>query len=105
MSELWSYALPADDVDDEDVMPATVEGKEMAIYRVEDEYFATDNLCTHGAAKLSEGIVIGDYIECPLHQGLFCVRDGKAMGDLVTEDVKSYPTKVEDGKVFVQLAL
>ena len=46
---------------------------------------------------------MGDYIECPLHQGLFCVRDGKAMGDQVTEDLKSYPTKLENGKLFVQL--
>ncbi len=103
MAENWHFAIDADQVDDEDVMPAIVEGKEIAIYNVEGTFFATNDLCTHGAAKLSEGIVIGDVIECPLHQGLFCVRDGEAMGAPAVENVKSYATKVEDGKVYVEI--
>ncbi len=99
----WEYALQADEVEEEDVMPAIVDGQVVAIYRVKGEYYASEDRCTHGDASLSEGVVVGDVIECPLHQGRFCVRDGKALSAPVAEDIKTYPTKVDNGMVFIQL--
>ncbi|MDD9905502.1 MAG: non-heme iron oxygenase ferredoxin subunit [Rhodospirillaceae bacterium] len=103
MTDSWHYAIDADDVEEEDVMPAVVEGREIAIYRVEGAFYASVDRCTHGDAALSEGIVIDDVIECPLHQGRFCVRDGRALSPPVSEPIETFPTKVEDGKVYVQL--
>ena len=103
MTDSWHYAIDADDVEEEDVMPAVVEGREIAIYRVEGAFYASVDHCTHGDAALSEGIVIDDVIECPLHQGRFCVRDGRALSPPVSEPIETFPTKVEDGKVYVQL--
>ncbi len=103
MSDAWIYAIDADDVEEEDVMPAEIEGQEIAIYRVEGQFYASVDRCTHGAANLSEGIVIDDVIECPLHQGRFCVRDGRALSAPVSEPISTFPTKVEHGKVYVQL--
>lgn len=48
----------------------------LAVFRVGEEYFVTDDLCTHGAASLSEGELIGFEIECPFHQGAFDLRTG-----------------------------
>ena len=99
----WHFAIDAGDVEEEDVMPVLVEGREIAIYRVEGEFYASVDRCTHGNANLSEGIVIDDVIECPLHQGRFCVRDGRALSPPVAEPIATFPTKVEDGKVYVQM--
>jgi naphthalene 1,2-dioxygenase system ferredoxin subunit len=99
----WHFAIDADEVEEEDVMPAVVDGEEIAIYRVEGEFYASIDRCTHGNANLSEGIVIDDVIECPLHQGRFCVRDGRALSPPVSEPVATFPTKVEAGKVFIQI--
>ena len=49
------------------------------------------------------GIVVDDVIECPLHQGRFCVRTGRALSPPVSSPITSYPTKVEDGMVYVQV--
>ena len=87
----------------DNVLPASVEGRSLALYLVEGEVFATDDACTHGAARLSEGYLDGDLIECPLHQGLFNVRDGSPAGAPCTVAVKSYPTKVEDGAILIGL--
>ena len=85
------------------VLAARVENRGLALYRAEGAVFATDDLCSHGAARLSEGYLDGHLIECPLHQGLFDVRDGSPAGAPCTVAVKSYPTKVEDGAILVGL--
>lgn len=103
MSDVWLFAIEADEVEEEDVMPALVDGREIAVYRVGGEFFATDDRCTHGAANLSEGVVVGDVIECPLHQGRFCVRSGRALSPPVAVPVATYPTRLADGKVYVRL--
>lgn len=85
------------------VLAASVEGRSLALYLVEGEVFATDDLCTHGAARLSEGYLDGHLIECPLHQGLFDVRDGAAAGAPCAVPVRAYPVRVEDGDVLIGL--
>jgi len=75
----------------------------LAIYGVGGEVFVTDNVCTHGHARLCDGFLDGHEIECPLHQGKFDVRSGKAMCEPLTADIRTYPVKIEDGYVFVEV--
>jgi naphthalene 1,2-dioxygenase ferredoxin component len=99
----WHFAIQADQLEDEDVTQAVVEGRELAICRVKGQFFATDDECTHGQAALSEGVVVGDVLECPLHQGRFCVRTGQPRGGPVNIPLRIYPTRNEGGKVFVEI--
>ncbi len=99
----WHYAVDTDAVDDEDVTQAVINEQEIAVYRLKDQFYATEDVCTHGQAALSEGVVIGDVIECPVHQGRFCIKTGQPKGGPVSVPVRTFKTKVEDGKVFVQL--
>ena len=64
---------------------------------------ARDGICTHEVAQLEDGLVIGTVIECPLHQGRFDVTNGKALSAPVCVDLKTYPTKVEDGDVYIDV--
>lgn len=97
----WTDAAPLDEVPAEDVIGKVVAGREIALYSVDGEIYATDNLCTHGHARLCEGFLDGHEIECPLHQGKFDVRNGAATCAPVTEAIRSYPVKIEGGRVFV----
>jgi 3-phenylpropionate/trans-cinnamate dioxygenase ferredoxin subunit len=103
MSENWHHVANTDDIEEEDVLGAKVGDLALAIYNVEGEFYATSNVCTHGQAEMSEGIVIDDIIECPLHQGRFHIPTGAPKGAPVSEALTTYPTKVEDGKVFVDV--
>ncbi|WP_180684532.1 non-heme iron oxygenase ferredoxin subunit [Tepidicella baoligensis] len=103
MSENWIDAIARDAVPEGDVVGAIVAGKDIAFYEVEGEVFATDNLCTHGAARLSDGFLEGNEIECPLHQGRFDVCTGKALCAPLTEDIKTYPVKIENMRVMIKL--
>jgi naphthalene 1,2-dioxygenase system ferredoxin subunit len=70
---------------------------------VQGELYATDNLCTHGAARLSDGFLEGREIECPFHQGRFDVCTGKALCAPLTENIRVYPVRIENKRVFVNM--
>lgn len=99
----WVDALSTDDLPADDVKGVVVAGRDIAVYTVGDAVYATDNLCTHGHARLCDGFLDGHEIECPLHQGKFDVRDGKPTYDPATEALRSYPVKIEGGRVFLQI--
>jgi len=99
----WIDALAADQLPTDDVVGVAVAGRDIALYAVGDAVYATDNLCTHGNARLCDGFLDGHEIECPLHQGKFDVRDGRALCEPVTEAIRSYPVRVEGGRVFLRI--
>jgi naphthalene 1,2-dioxygenase ferredoxin component len=99
----WIDALSADDLPSDDVLGVQVAGRDVALYTAGGDVFATDNLCTHGNARLCDGFLEGHEIECPLHQGRFDIRNGQPMCEPVTEALRSYPVKVEGGRVYVQI--
>ena len=103
MSENWIDAAALDAVPEGDVIGVNVAGKDIALYEVEGEIFATDNLCTHGAARMSDGFLEGREIECPLHQGRFDVCSGQALCAPLTENIRTYPVRIENLRVMLKL--
>lgn len=76
------------------------DGDEVAVFNVDGEYYATSNFCPHRGAALSEGVLCGHVIECGLHGWQFDVRTGECL--TVTETIKTYPLKIENGVVKVE---
>jgi naphthalene 1,2-dioxygenase system ferredoxin subunit len=103
MADNWTDVSALDEVPEEDVLGVECGGKDLALYNVDGQVYATDNICTHGHARLCDGFLEGFEIECPLHQGKFDIRDGKPLCEPVTEPIRSYPVKIENGRVFVDL--
>jgi len=99
----WIDALASEDLPTDDVVGVAVDGRDIALYAVGEEVYATDNICTHGHARLCDGFLEGHEIECPLHQGKFDVRTGQATCAPPTEALRSYPVKVEGGRVWLAL--
>jgi nitrite reductase/ring-hydroxylating ferredoxin subunit len=75
----------------------------LAVARLGDEFFVLDDTCTHGAALLSDGEIIGGEIECPFHAGRFDIRTGQATAFPCTKALRVYPTCVENGAVLADL--
>lgn len=103
MAENWMDAAAFSDVPEGDVLAVQMAGKEIALYEVSGEIFATDNICTHGHARLSDGFLEGREIECPLHQGKFDVCSGQAMCAPLTENIKTYAVRIENMRVMLNL--
>lgn len=76
---------------------------EIGVFRLEDDrIFAINNSCPHKGGPLSQGIVYGDKIACPLHSWKISLVDGKAEEPDVGETA-CYNTKIEDGFVYLEL--
>jgi 3-phenylpropionate/trans-cinnamate dioxygenase ferredoxin subunit len=100
----WVKACSIDDIDPEDVIPLSVGGRDYAIYRSEnDEFYASDGHCTHERTLLCDGLVLDGVIECPLHNGRFDYRTGRALSAPAIVDLTTYPVRVADGQVYLDL--
>ncbi len=99
----WVEATTVDALADSDVVGVELNGLRLAIYRLDDEYFATDDICTHQFALLSEGYVEDGCVECPIHQGIFNIRTGEPVEGPVDEPLKTYAVKLEADRILVEL--
>lgn len=100
----WVRVAAAADIVEGEVTAVQVGDENIALYRLDDGIFATDNICTHEYACLSDGWLEGGIIECPLHAGQFDVRTGKGLGPPIDVDLKTYPVKLDGDDVLVSIA-
>ena len=99
----WHAAAKIDEVGEGQVLGVSVADRMIALYRIEGDFFATSNICTHSFALLSDGYLDGDCIECPIHQALFHVPTGEVRAEPATEPLATFPVKVEEGILMVEL--
>jgi naphthalene 1,2-dioxygenase ferredoxin component len=103
-SSTWVRAASVQEVDEAGgLLGRTVGGVAIALYGVENTYYATLDQCTHGQARLSDGYLEGFTIECPLHQGLFDVRNGEVRGLPCTMPVPVFAVRREGDDLLVDL--
>ena len=101
MAESWEFVCNSDEIELEDVKGVILNRIPIAVYRLASGVYATQNRCTHQLALLSRGFVFDEVIECPVHQGRFHIPTGRAMGAPVTDALKIFETKEENGKILV----
>lgn len=92
-----------DDLEEGTILKVEKEGLEVAVYRVEDEFFVTDDACTHGPGSLSEGFLDGHVIECDFHNGAFDIRSGDVVSPPCMVPLKTYKVVPHDTAVVIQL--
>jgi len=99
----WHRAAALNDISEDDPLEVEIGSNKIALYRLGEEVFATGNVCTHAYALLSDGLLDGYEIECPLHNGRFDIRTGKALSSPVEVDIPTYPVRIVAGQVEVCL--
>ncbi|MBY0362028.1 MAG: nitrite reductase small subunit NirD [Phreatobacter sp.] len=76
----------------------------VAVFRTAgDEVFALDDRCPHRGGPLSEGIVHGAQVTCPLHNWVFDLATGQAQG-ADEGQVATYPVRVQGGRIMLDAA-
>jgi phenylpropionate dioxygenase-like ring-hydroxylating dioxygenase large terminal subunit len=99
----WQRAASLKSIPEGGVCGVELEGVPLALYDLDGTIYATHGICTHAMALLAEGFVEDGKIECPLHQGLFDIRTGEALGPPVTAPIQTFAVKVEGDDVLVDL--
>jgi nitrite reductase/ring-hydroxylating ferredoxin subunit len=100
---MWVKVVPAINLDEGAMVGVEIGDLQIAVYKVDGEFYATDNVCTHAFALLTDGFLEGDVVECPLHAGCFNVKTGKGLGEPIFEDIRSFSVRVSDGIVEVEI--
>jgi naphthalene 1,2-dioxygenase system ferredoxin subunit len=93
-SENWVRVASKADLAPGDVAGVTACGVDIAIYNVDGALYATDDICPHAYAHLSDGTLEGNVIECPLHAGQIDVTCGKALGSPIESDIRTFPVRL-----------
>jgi nitrite reductase (NADH) small subunit len=76
----------------------------IAIFNLGDRFLATDNECPHEGGPLCDGIVAGDSVVCPLHAWKVRLDTGAVERPASRPNcVQTYPTRIEDGIVLLEL--
>jgi naphthalene 1,2-dioxygenase ferredoxin component len=97
----WRDVIAVDELEKDWVTRVEIGQKTIAVYDTPTGIYASLALCTHAGADLCDGYFDDHVIECPLHQGAFDVRDGKAIAAPATRSMRVLDVRVRDGKVQV----
>jgi 3-phenylpropionate/trans-cinnamate dioxygenase ferredoxin subunit len=100
----WHFVCLPEEIEKEDVMGFELEGNCYAVYRTKSGYYASEGLCPHERSRLSDGLVIGEYIECPKHNSRFYIPTGKVRRVPAKRDLKTYPVKIDKGKLYIGIS-
>ena len=100
----WTFVCDEGEIDPEDVIRFDHGGRSYAVYRsATGQAFATDGFCTHEGVHLADGLVMGEVIECPKHNGRFNYQTGAALRAPVCEALVTYPARVIDGRIEIAI--
>lgn len=101
--EQWHQVARAEDIPEDGTRQVSFRGEPVCLYNVGGKIYATHDTCTHAQASLADGFLVADYqIECPLHQGTFDIRTGKAVGAPCVIDLRTYVVRLEQGLIFLK---
>ena len=104
MQNKWVKVGNIGEISLEDVIRFDYQHRTFAIYRSQDdEYYATDGLCTHGKVHLADGFVSDNIIECPKHNGKFDYTNGKVKGYPATTNLSTYNVKIDRHSIYILL--
>lgn len=80
-----------------------IRGRRILLANVAGRVCAVDDTCTHEDASLSTGVLRGELVKCPLHGSRFNVCTGKALEEPAEVDLRTYPVRLEGGRILVDL--
>jgi nitrite reductase/ring-hydroxylating ferredoxin subunit len=101
MNKNWTKVAAAEDVPEDGTLQVGLGAEPVCLYKFGGKIYATHDTCTHGQASLADGFIDGENIECPLHQGLFHIATGRAVGPPCKDDIRIYAVKIENGEVYL----
>ena len=101
--EVWHDVAACAAIEADGPLAIEIAGRRLALFSVENAFYATDDICTHGHAFLSDGFLDGHIIECPLHGGCFDIRSGAATLEPATIGISTYPIRIVGDRIEVRI--
>jgi 3-phenylpropionate/trans-cinnamate dioxygenase ferredoxin subunit len=99
----WVTAGQAADLAPGQVRVVRAGRNQLAVCNVLDTYYCIADVCTHDGGPLDQGELDGSEIECPRHGARFDVTNGRATCLPAIAPVRTYPVRIEDGEIQIQV--
>ncbi|MFI5010707.1 MAG: Rieske (2Fe-2S) protein [Hyphomicrobiales bacterium] len=101
----WQKVASLDGLRDGEAAAVKVGERDIAVFRLGDDVYATSGICPHASGSLAEGFVerANGTVECPLHQALFDVRTGKVLSGCAEENLEIYTVKIDGREVLIDI--
>lgn len=84
------------------IKKVVVSGREIALYNVSGNYYATTNICPHQGGPLDEGEMDGEAVICPWHGWMFNVTDGTTVMNPRLK-IQTYPVQIRGEDIFISV--
>lgn len=98
----WIKVIAANALAEGENVVVDVDGTDVAVFNIEGQFYAIEDVCTHDGAEIAGGRLEGDEIICPRHGARFCVKTGAVKAPPAYEDVACFPVRVENGQIQVR---
>ncbi len=101
---IWTAITKTENVPPREGRAVKIDDLEIAIFNVNGRFLTIDNSCPHKGGPLCDGIVSGTTVVCPLHGQRFDIETGLPVLASQPGCLATYPTRVEGGVIFVDIA-
>ena len=105
MTIAWHSVLQTTDIPLDSYQIVQVGLISMILINRKGDYFALENMCTHDGGGLEGGALEAEEMICPRHGAGFCIKTGKVTRPPAYENIRSFPVRVQDGAIQVQLLM
>ena len=92
-----------DDCNENNMLEVIHENHSYLFAKVDKEYFAVDNMCSHENSELILGCLNDKTIKCSLHGSYFDLETGKPLNEPADEPIKTYPTVIKDNNICIEI--
>jgi len=99
----WQNIAKTDDLPAGSWQVADFDNISVLIFNVDGNFYAIENICTHDGGTLSDGRLVGNEIMCPRHGARFCVKTGQVTAPPAYENINTFPLRIENGIIQVQI--
>lgn len=101
---MWHDVAAREDLTEDQPLGVKAGSLDLGLYQLGDALFALEDVCPHAYQLLSQGFVMDDLVECPLHAAKFEIRTGKFVDGPACPNLRTFPVKVENGRIHVDVA-
>lgn len=98
----WTVVAPTHAIPPGACRVVEIDDAKIAVYNLDGDYFAIEDVCTHDGGELASGAVEGDQVICPRHGARFCIRTGAVLSPPAYEPLHCFPLRVTENVLEVR---
>jgi 3-phenylpropionate/trans-cinnamate dioxygenase ferredoxin subunit len=98
----WEEVAKIGEIESGTCKTVEVDGTQVALFNLDGEFYAIEDICPHDGSEISCGIILGEEIMCSRHGARFCIKTGKVTAPPAYDDIDKFPVRIENNAIQVR---